>query len=59
MFFTVGYEALTAVVTKNCIFWDIIQKLDPFMFLTLNLNLKPNINFKWLPLFHHHMKKKP
>jgi hypothetical protein len=29
------------------------------MFLTLNLNLKPNINFKWLPLFHHHMKKKP
>jgi hypothetical protein len=37
MFFTVGPEALTEVVTRSCIFWDTIQNIDPFMFLTLNL----------------------
>lgn len=36
MFFIIP-GAITLVVTKNHIFWDITQKIDPFMFLTLNL----------------------
>jgi hypothetical protein len=36
MFVIVGFEVLTVEVTKNSIFWNIIQQID-LMFLTANL----------------------